>query len=183
MIYLGKAITIPTSVHHKLPKRHIRLLFLQLGEAGSVFHGLLEPTYIDNNPVYEALSYTWGASEAASTLHCHGFLVPLTANLCDALSRLRLPDRARILWIDQINTNQNDVAERSEQVGLMGEIYSNAEYVDIRLGEENQDTELAIRFLPDLLSCSQTSEKGGKTSDEIPNVIGTFGIPTIRSDS
>ena len=92
----------PTSAYQKLPKRHIRLLILLPGEAGSAFQGLLELACIDSNPVYEALSYTWGAPEAASTLYCQGFSIPLTANLCDALSRLRLPDTARVLWVDQI---------------------------------------------------------------------------------
>ncbi|KAH6684557.1 heterokaryon incompatibility protein-domain-containing protein [Halenospora varia] len=173
----------PASVYHKLPERHIRLLILQPGEAGSPFQGRLVPTYIDNNPIYEALSYTWGTPEAASALQCDGLSIPLTANLHDALSRLRLPEEDRILWVDQICINQNDLAERSQQVGLMGEIYRNAVHVDIWLGEEEEDTELVIKFLPKLLSCFKTSEEGDKTSDELPDVIGTLSMLTLRSDS
>ncbi|KAH8682947.1 heterokaryon incompatibility protein-domain-containing protein [Tricladium varicosporioides] len=173
----------PTSIYDKLPKRHIRLLILQPGEAGSALHGRLELACIDNDPVYEALSYTWGAPEATSVLHCQGLSIPLTANLYDALSRLRLLDEVRILWVDQICIDQNDLAERSEQVSLMGEIYRGAEVVNIWLGEEKEDTELVIGFLPKLLSCFKTSEEGDRTTDELPDVIGTLGILTLRSDS
>jgi hypothetical protein len=73
-----------TSAYYKLLKQRIRLLILQPGEAGSAFQGLLEPACIDNDLVYEAFPNTWGALEAALTLHFQGFSIPLTAGLCDA---------------------------------------------------------------------------------------------------
>lgn len=42
-----------------------------------------------------------------------------------ALRYLRLRNSQRILWVDAICINQNDPAERGQQVRLMKEIYAN----------------------------------------------------------
>ncbi len=55
----------------------------------------------------------------------------MTASLYDALTVLRLPDWPRVFWIDQIAINQRDVAEKSAQVQLMGQIYGKAAHVMI----------------------------------------------------
>jgi hypothetical protein len=122
-------------IYQKLAKRHIRLLHLQSGKASDPLHGQLRHVCIDNTDTlaYEALSYTWGTPGAAPILRCEGSDVglPLTANLTVALSRLRFLDRGRVLWVDQICINQDDLVKRAQQVSLTGKIYRGAEFVDI----------------------------------------------------
>jgi hypothetical protein len=65
----------------------------------------------------------------------------------------------------------------------MGEIYKKAEFVDVWLGEEDEDTKFAVAFIPMLLRCFTNLEEGDETGDEAPNVIGTLGVLTIRSRS
>ena len=67
----------------------------------------------------------------------NGREVDITKNLGEALTSLRLSDRARILWVDAICINQMDQAEKSVLVGGMGNVYRHADTVVIFLGLPN----------------------------------------------
>ena len=66
---------------------------------------------------------------------CDGQKVAVSAELVDALRRIRLPDRHRSIWIDALCINQQDVNERNMQVRNMRDIYSRADHVLIWVGE------------------------------------------------
>jgi hypothetical protein len=51
------------------------------------------------------------------------------------------------MWIDAICINQSNVAERELQVGLMRDIYQQADGVVIWLGPRKPKTEFAFEFL------------------------------------
>jgi hypothetical protein len=86
-------------------------------------------------PPYIALSYVWGNVNNTRPIIINGHVLEIGENLHTALVHLQfiLPASA-LLWIDAICINQNDIQERSEQVGHMREIYSNANEVVIWLG-------------------------------------------------
>jgi hypothetical protein len=102
--------------------------------------------------VYEALSYVWGPPE-----RCDHVLVgkgvdphhtlPITKNLSIALHHLKLPSEPRTLWIDAICINQDDLSERSREVGNMDSIYCNANQVLVWLGSSSQNSALALQTL------------------------------------
>lgn len=69
---------------------------------------------------YEAVSYVWGNLQDQATIEVDGREVQVTKNLETVLKRVRLSDRPRTLWVDQISINQTDDAEKSGQVPLMG---------------------------------------------------------------
>jgi hypothetical protein len=50
----------------------------------------------------------------------------ITKNLEYVLQYLRYKESLRVLWIDAICINQNDLNEKSKQVLIIGEIYSKA---------------------------------------------------------
>ena len=66
----------------------------------------------------------------------------MTANLWNALHRLRHHSRPRRLWIDQICINQGRTYERNRQVQLMGKVYRQARQVIVWLGDvkDNETT-------------------------------------------
>lgn len=71
----------------------------------------------------------------------------MTQNLGAALPYLRLKDRDRVLWIDAICVNQQNLEERSQQVERTAEIYSKASKVVAWLGPSTARTATAIRCL------------------------------------
>ncbi|GKT47724.1 heterokaryon incompatibility protein 6, OR allele [Colletotrichum spaethianum] len=112
---------------------------------------------------YEALSYTWGPANQD-----HGKIYLQQCALCDsdglgalpfvnvrstlltALRYLRLPTVPRVLWIDSVCVDQENLVERNREVARMGEIYNKAEQVIVWLGPDDDDTPVAmetIKFL------------------------------------
>jgi hypothetical protein len=131
---------------------------------------------VQNDLSYEALSYVWGPEENPSivavrdaSLRLYGresrstlddtILEPsyiseansrtlsIRQNLDVALRHLRKSSESRVLWIDAICINQEDIEERNREVGRMGQIYGKATRVVIWLGPEGENSSLAIRSL------------------------------------
>ncbi|VUC26593.1 unnamed protein product [Clonostachys rosea] len=93
---------------------------------------------------YTALSYMWGSPQDPKTIYCQGEPIYVTVNLYEALQALRQLDTYRVMWIDQITINQRDNEEKSEQVRMMGQVYSNAKEVLVWLSKSIwEDTQLA----------------------------------------
>lgn len=86
----------------------------------------------------------------------------VTANLHEALTRLRHPYVDRILWVDAICINQDGMDERNHQVLLMAQIYATASRVLVWLGEDNGDG--GERALDELLALAKgTTDTGNGT--------------------
>lgn len=126
-------------------RRQIRLLHLHPPDASDTgdIHGITAPDKIrctfslaslHDEPCYEALSYVWGTSGPTASVLLHGRSFPVTHNLETILRHLRR-EEDRILWIDALCINQDDVDERSHQVSEMHDIYSRAFRVIAYLGE------------------------------------------------
>ncbi|KAG4255443.1 hypothetical protein FPRO04_03975 [Fusarium proliferatum] len=96
---------------------------------------------------YEALSYTWGDPEPTKRILVNGLPFWISANLFAALRQLRLPERPRLLWIDAICINQNDLIEKAGQVGMMFSIYLKAYRVVVWLGQATDDDEYLFNLL------------------------------------
>lgn len=98
---------------------------------------------------FEALSYTWGESLHDESVEVQDNIrIPITDNLALALRRLRhRTQQPRDLWIDAICIDQKNLAERSQQVAFMGEIYQRAYRVIIWLGDLPNDLTLLSRAL------------------------------------
>lgn len=126
----------------------------------------------DETVQYRALSYCWGEPIKTQTICINGKTIFVTINLQNALRRLRTnyfcccdlvcecsespwyPETIdkhftspRLLWIDALCINQEDIEERGQQVSLMKEIYQRAGEVTVWLGEEGDDTVPALRLL------------------------------------
>jgi hypothetical protein len=131
---------------------------------------------LDDHPCYNALSYTWGnpitvyrneaeAIESAKLFKesreivCNGRPILATLNLYEALLSIRnVPSsiscklvegnvRSNYVWIDALCINQSDIEERQSQVGIMDEIYRNAQMTIVWLGRNDGFTMSAVRAL------------------------------------
>jgi hypothetical protein len=98
--------------------------------------------------LYEALSYTWGDLEndleKRRSISVNKQNLAVTENLHAALLRLRDRSLERILWIDAICIDQENLEEREQQVRLMAKIYSKAHRVIVWLGKEARGAEGAL---------------------------------------
>ncbi|PWY80195.1 HET-domain-containing protein [Aspergillus eucalypticola CBS 122712] len=97
--------------------------------------------------LYEALSYVWGSKTRSRTIKLNSRAFPVTENLYLALSRLRNRQLERILWVDAICINQDDLNEKTEQIPLMRTIYAQAQHVTVWLGEAYGDGDKALEGL------------------------------------
>ncbi|KAK5996317.1 Heterokaryon incompatibility 6-like protein [Cladobotryum mycophilum] len=110
---------------------------------------------------YEALSYGWGDASDKQLIFRNGKPFPVTKNLDSALRHLRLADAERVLWIDAICIDQNNISERAYQVGLMRDIYVKARRVVIWLGETDSDSDVIFPLCERMvLGRLQLLEKG-----------------------
>jgi hypothetical protein len=107
----------------------------------------LKVVSLAENPSFVALSYTWGENVFPETLMCEDKVLRITKNLYDALVCFRLPDRALLIWVDAVCINQVDDLEKSLQIPLMAQIYSQATEVLIWLGEETEESKSIMLYL------------------------------------
>ena len=102
-------------------------------------------------PVYEALSYAWGSNKKSVKIRIEETggdrMLAVTSNLAEALQYLRYEDRSRILWIDAICVDQQNIPERGHQVSRMADIFRSASPVLIWLGPEYASSDVAMRAL------------------------------------
>jgi hypothetical protein len=127
----------------------IRLLQLQPGEWEDDIRAVLqERSSAEARDRYITISYTWGHVDVVRQrlITCNGKSVLISENLFTALRKLRHLDRPILLWADALCINQADTAERTHQVGLMGEIYSNSRETIIWLGEPSTNEDIGLRF-------------------------------------
>ena len=115
--------------------REIRVLRLLPGSWEEPIDCQLQVVSLNDQPEYETLSYAWGKTGVFKTVQLHGTPFSVTANLWCALRRLRRRQHERVIWTDGTCINQEDLEEKSQQVALMGEIYSRASHGFIWLGD------------------------------------------------
>ncbi|KAF2870346.1 heterokaryon incompatibility protein-domain-containing protein [Massariosphaeria phaeospora] len=107
-------------------QEQIRVLDVQPGRLDSPLCCNLRVVALLSTPVpqYETLSYTWGDARSTLPIQLEGETKFVTTNLAVALRHLRDPYTVKVLWVDAVCINQDDLDERSQQVQLMRRIYS-----------------------------------------------------------
>lgn len=119
-----------------LSRREIRLLrILPTDDGSSVIECELGTFEFGLQPLYTAVSYTWGDQTTfKNIIMLNGQMAQVRDNLLAFLYATRDQHEVDWLWIDAICINQDDYLERNHQVGLMDKIYETAEQVLAWLG-------------------------------------------------
>ncbi|KAF5626999.1 heterokaryon incompatibility (het-6OR allele) [Fusarium sp. NRRL 52700] len=126
-----------TSKGDRLGLTQIRLLhLLPAKDQHNQIECRLEVVALEEDPVYEALSYCWGDNSQLQGIKCNNEAFQVTESLFCALQHLRNDHLERTLWIDAICINQKDLEERRFQVKLMKDIYTRSQRVVIWLGPD-----------------------------------------------
>lgn len=129
----------------KLNKSSFRIFTLEPGKEGDGLQGSLQTHRLHTSCEYEALSYEWGNKTETRSMKCNNYDFRITQSLDIALRRLRLTNKPRSLWIDQICINQESELERSAQVSIMRLIYSNAAMVIAWLGQADTEATSSVK--------------------------------------
>jgi hypothetical protein len=131
-------------------RQEIRLLRVYpYREPGGIVHCVLETTSLLEAPLYNAVSYVWGDPTETAPVVCNFTAVYITRSLEKALRHMRTKylvddETTLMLWVDGLCINQQDLAERSSQVRIMGLIYQRAFVTLAWLGEEHGGSDYAI---------------------------------------
>ncbi|KAL8866881.1 MAG: hypothetical protein Q9174_006021 [Haloplaca sp. 1 TL-2023] len=142
-----------------------RILTLHPGSRDSELSATLSHTSLDGPPIYEALSYVWGNSiqedddaepdnvprlEKPGAIRLNGHVVMIGQNLHSALQHLRKAVNDRALWVDALCIDQDNMYERGRQVRIMDGTYAKAVSVLAWLGEDDEDTLLAMETIEEI---------------------------------
>ncbi|GAP87252.1 putative heterokaryon incompatibility protein [Rosellinia necatrix] len=128
-------------------KHQVRLLRLLPGHGSESVHCELFIMSLDEPSEFEALSYVWGSEEDPVQIVLGGQVKSVTRNLGSALHHLRNDEKERVLWVDAVCINQDDLDERSSQVQLMQRVYSGASQVVVWLGPLKRQDERIIKVI------------------------------------
>lgn len=180
----------------------IRLLYIDANQGPDILCKLSVYS-LSNHPTYSALSYTWGSPSPKATAQginadkCCSITVDgqpfmVTRNLADFLRICRISNRdltKEPLWIDAVCINQADMGEKTQQVRLMKQIYSQATSVFVWLGDElrNGDAARTLSLLAVVCKmCSQVGDEADCWDSTVPTIkfrtsdgdeVASRGIP------
>jgi heterokaryon incompatibility protein (HET) len=129
-----------SSPYQSLPGNDsFRVLRIDPSSGGSL-HCVLEITTLFRpSHSFEAISYVWGDATKRVPIYTAQGTISVTHNLHSVLSYLRLADRPRYVWADAACINQEDAAERNQQVQLMRQIYKSAARVVLWLDADTKN--------------------------------------------
>lgn len=128
--------------------RDFRLLAIHASEEfDSALECALTTASLDDKTVrYQTISYAWESQKRTEAIRCNGKTLFITESLHFALRRIRqMSSSANVslapiayVWADAICINQDDDAEKSQQVMMMSSIYARSQRLFIWLGEASQ---------------------------------------------
>ncbi len=121
----------------------IRLFVLFPAEKDDdTIQGETDTVALVEKPQYEAVSYRWGDPNDTEIILLSGQPSHVTTVLHAALRRLRLQDKPRLLWIDQLCIDQDNNEEKINQVRMMKNIYQSCSQCLIWFGEVQEHVKL-----------------------------------------
>jgi hypothetical protein len=165
--------------------QEIRLLTLLPGTFSSEIRLTLDITPFTefHIPDFEAVSYTWGSTENPVSIFigkCGRKVLAVTRNLAEALPYLRYEDKPRVLWIDAICVDQQNLQERGQQVKRMVDIFSRAKRVLVWLGPESDSSSLALHVFQEIdahVEIDESTMALTATTDEVHWVDLSLDLP------
>ncbi|KAG4412142.1 hypothetical protein IFR04_014736 [Cadophora malorum] len=98
-------------------------------------------------PSYTAVSYAWGKTPTTSLLIIGRQRYEVSINVEQVLRQLQHKENDTYVWVDQICINQQDDAEKSDQVQQMRFIYSEAEMVIAWLGPTANGSDMLLKHI------------------------------------
>ena len=159
-------------------RMEIRLLLIKAGQGSDELLCELQQAFLTSDPIprYETVSYCWGDPTKTGDIVLNGRRMLVPASSKAAIARMRLPDAARVLWIDALCINQDDPEERGHQVTLMSKVYSNGQQNLVYLGECDGPTATkAFNIIEQILDNARQETNEYEAWDDVVQVQGSRG--------
>jgi hypothetical protein len=141
---------IPPYLYKRISRKALRLIRIYPDVSQDLFRiSIFERDGED----YEALSYTWGNDPPhASIVVVEGdnlYRLRISGTLMNALIHLRplSAPNPRLVWIDALCINQQNISERNNHLSRMGQIFAQASRVLVWLGEEADNSDRGLQLL------------------------------------
>lgn len=104
-------------------RREIRVVSILPGRWPEDVSCKLTVVSLDDNPVYEALSYTWGDPLDKTPILLESVPFLITKNLHWALRRLRHVEETRHIWVDALCINQSNSKQPLRPIFILATFY------------------------------------------------------------
>ena len=185
--------TLWTAVPLSCNATSIRIFTIDSDDQGTNLYCNFRTISLSSNSSFTALSYTWRtplgpreriseavlSTQSNGKIICNGFEVQVLENLQHALRQLWASyPRDTEFWADALCIDQSNVAERSQQVSAMSEIYRSARNVIIWLGPGTSSVSRALKFVEVMAGLTaeemQAFALGDASSDYNNNVKSTL---------
>ena len=132
--------------------QEIRLLRIWKSGKGPEVHASLvkaslSQSHEDTPPKYSALSWCWGVPGREKLIMLNGSIIQIRNHLQRFLRALVRHFGELTVWLDALCIDQSDIAEKSLQVTMMGQIYRSAERVYVWLGDGGSSSDFAFNSL------------------------------------
>lgn len=143
---------------------------MQPGVSTDIISITLTEIPLDRGIEYTTLSYVWGDQTKRHPILCNGEDFDVGDNLHSLLVHLRdfgHDESGPPLWIDAVCINQKDEIEKTRQVRMMSDIYSQATYTYIWMGdpgsvEEQRELVDTIQLLGKMAGLVEMAIEKGK---------------------
>lgn len=134
--------TAERPLYQPLPRKtSTRLVVLYPGHGNDPIRCSLLLVDLDASPHYVAISYTWSEAGDKAEILLDGHRVLIRRNLYNCVRTMRDHSSLMYLWIDALSISQSDLDEKSQQVGMIGRIFSQAYEVRAWLGDHADNSQ------------------------------------------
>ena len=136
---------------------------------------------------YTALSYAWGTTNGPERIFVNEQPCEIGGNLYSYLRTWQDAKDTLILWVDAICINQNDIAERTQQIAMMADIYRSASTVCSWLGQADEETDWLLNEMAVDPQCQQVISECNRTDNtpkkSIASAINDGNVNTSTSST
>ncbi|KAM0330766.1 hypothetical protein ACHAQA_003720 [Verticillium albo-atrum] len=147
----------------------MRLVKIEPAKEGRPMVCTLRHVTFAERPQYETLSYLRGTQAGKRRIVLDGAEFLVGRNLYDALYFLRdhyKTKKTMLFWIDVLSVNQDDVAERTNQLRMMWQIYFRAKRAVVWLGNKYMKHNLAVTQAQTQAASLDTATNASESSTE-----------------
>lgn len=146
-----------------------------------------------HGPSYEIFSGYWGEGTKRTPLLLSCQTYHVTTELTSALRRVRLENEMRLLWIQSVCINFDDLSERNYQIGMLWDIQKTSKQLLVWLSNDGEDSHPLFHYLreheQDLIHHPRCGERCSPTESwvntrrmlqprlapSVPNMVGPRG--------